>query len=54
MIIGVLLLIVGVFGILAGTVAFGDIGIACFIGGLAALLSGIGFIRLAKKEKQNK
>ncbi len=28
---------------------FGDIGIACMVGALAALLSGIGFMIVAKK-----
>lgn len=50
--IGFLLLLVGVFGLVAGSMAFGDIGIACIIGGLAALLSGIGFLMAAKKIKK--
>ena len=48
-IISILLLIVGIAGIIFSTLAFGDIGIACFIGGAAALLSGINFLILAKK-----
>ena len=44
-IIGVLLIIVGVVGIWAGTQAFGDIGIS-------ALLSGIGFMIAAGKMKK--
>ncbi len=43
-VMGVLLILVGVFGIVSATMAIGDIGIACGIGGAAALLSGIGFI----------
>ena len=43
-IIGVLLIVLGVIGILMGMAMFGDIGIACIVGSLAALLSGIGFM----------
>ena len=42
--IGILLILVGIGGLGAGSVAFGDIGIACMIGGASAFLSGIGFI----------
>lgn len=52
MIIGILLILVGAFGIFASTLAFGDIGIACLIGGLTALLSGIGFIRVSSRIKK--
>lgn len=41
--ISILLILVGIFGTFAGLNAFGDIGIACLIGGVTALLSGIGF-----------
>lgn len=51
-IIGILLVIVGVLGILMGMMMFGDIGIACIIGALAALLSGIGFMITAGKFKR--
>ena len=46
-IIGVLLGLLGIFGIVCGFLAFGDIGIACMIGGATALLSGAGFIRVS-------
>lgn len=42
-VIALLLFIVGIIGIVSSTIAFGDIGIACLIGGAAALLSGVGF-----------
>ena len=51
-IIGILLIIVGVLGILMGMMMFGDIGIACIIGALASLLSGIGFMITAGKFKR--
>ena len=51
MLIGILLILVGLFGLVSGTVAFGDIGIACAIGGITALLSGIGFISISRKLK---
>lgn len=47
--IGILLLILGIVGICLGGMMFGDIGIACFVGALAAILSGIGFLKVAKK-----
>ena len=48
-IIGILLIILGVIGIVMGAVMFGDIGIACIVGALAALLSGLGFLVTARK-----
>jgi hypothetical protein len=48
-VIGVLLIILGILGILMGLVMFGDIGIACIVGALAALLSGVGFVIAAGK-----
>lgn len=45
-VIGIILIIVGVIGILMGMMMFGDIGIACIVGALSALLSGIGFMTI--------
>lgn len=42
--IGILLLLTGAAGIGSGMIAFGDIGIACLIGGFSALFSGIGLL----------
>ena len=42
--IGIILIVLGVLGIFLGLMMFGDIGIACIVGALAALLSGIGFL----------
>ena len=36
-----------------GFMMFGDIGIACLVGALAALLSGIGFIKATKKYRRD-
>ncbi|MCD8149508.1 MAG: hypothetical protein LUE92_08090 [Clostridiales bacterium] len=47
--IGILLIIVGIIGIAMGCVMFGDIGIACIIGALSGLLSGIGFLAAARR-----
>ena len=47
--IGILLILLGIVGIVMGAMMFGDIGIACIVGALAALLSGIGFIMVSKK-----
>jgi hypothetical protein len=43
-IIGILLMILGVVGFALGSIMFGDIGIAAWIGSAAAFLSGIGFV----------
>ena len=51
-IIGILLILVGVAGILLGMMMFGDIGVACIVGALGALLSGIGFIVAAGRLKK--
>lgn len=51
-ILAILLILVGVLGCAAGMVAIGDIGIACMIGGITALLSGIGFWIVAGKLKK--
>lgn len=51
-VIGILLIILGIIGILMGMVMFGDIGIACIVGALSALLSGIGFLSVNKKLKE--
>lgn len=48
-IIGIIEIVLGVIGIMMGLMMFGDIGIACLVGALAALLSGIGFIITSKK-----
>ncbi len=50
-VIGILLIIVGILGILMGMMMFGDIGIACLVGAVTALLSGIGFMIVGKKLK---
>lgn len=49
-VIGILLIILGISGVILGLMMFGDIGIACIIGALGALLSGIGFVSLPKNK----
>ena len=44
LLIGILLIILGVIDLFLGMMMVGDIGIACIVGALAALLSGIGFL----------
>lgn len=51
-IISILLIVVGVVGIGLGLMMFGDIGIACIVGALGSLLSGIGFM-IANKKNRN-
>ncbi len=53
-VIGILLLIVGIIGIILGSMMFGDIGIAAFIGAAGSVLSGIGFLQVAKITKTEK
>ncbi len=47
--IGIILIILGVLGIVMGLMMFGDIGLACIVGSLSALLSGIGFLLVARR-----
>ncbi len=47
--IGIALIIIGALGILMGLMMFGDIGIACLVGAITALLSGIGFVKISKE-----
>lgn len=47
--IGFLLIVVGIIGVAMGGMMYGDIGITCIIGALAALLSGIGFLSASKR-----
>ena len=48
-VIGILLIILGMIGIVMGGMMFGDIGIACIVGAMSALLSGIGFLIASKR-----
>ena len=48
-VIAILLILLGVAGIFLGSMMFGDIGLACIVGALAALLSGIGFLMVSRK-----
>ncbi len=47
--IGIILIIWGALGILMGLMMFGDIGIACIVGAVTAILSGVGFLITDKK-----
>ena len=49
---GILLIVLGLAGIIMGGMMFGDIGIACIVGALSALLSGFGFISADKRIKK--
>ena len=49
--IGILLILLGIVGIVMGAMLFGDISIACIIGALSALLSGVGFLSVNKRMK---
>ncbi len=52
--IGIILIIWGVIGIAMGMMMFGDIGVACIVGAVTAILCGIGFIIANKKVKKIK
>lgn len=43
-VIGIILILIGFVGLFFSTLMFGDIGIACGVAAITALLSGIGFI----------
>ena len=47
--IGIILIVLGALGIVMGLMMFGDIGLACIVGALAALLSGIGFLLVSRR-----
>ncbi len=56
-VIGIILIIWGLLGGWMGMQMFGDIGIACIVGAVTALLSGVGFLMAGKKlekAKENK
>ncbi len=44
--IGIILVVIGILGIFLGSMMFGDIGLAAFIGAITAVVSGIGFIKI--------
>ena len=46
--IGKALIGVGTLGMLMGMMMFGDIGIAAMIGSIVGILSGVGFLQVAK------
>ena len=48
-VVWILLMLLGVLGILMGCVMYGDIGIACIVCALSALLSSIGFVIVCRK-----
>lgn len=50
--IGILLILLGIVGIVMGAMMFGDIGLACIVGAISALLSGVGFLSVDKKMKK--
>ena len=47
--IGIILIVWGALGILMGLMMFGDIGVACIVGAVTAILSGVGFLITDKK-----
>lgn len=47
--IGIILIVLGALGIFMGLMMFGDIGLACLVGALTAVLSGIGFLLVSKR-----
>lgn len=47
--IGIILIVLGALGIVMGLMMFGDIGLACIMGALSALLSGIGFLITSRR-----
>lgn len=53
-VIGIILVVLGILGIFMGMMMFGDIGIACLVGAVTALLSGIALIQVANAIKKLK
>ena len=52
-VIGIILIIWGVLGIVMGMMMFGDIGIACIVGAVSGILSGIGLLLASRKINKN-
>lgn len=48
-VIGIILIVLGALGIFMGLMMFGDIGLACLVGALTAVLSGIGFLLASRR-----
>ena len=47
--IGIILIVLGALGIVMGLMMFGDIGLACLVRALTAVLSGIGFLLVSRR-----
>ena len=52
LVIGIILIVWGAIGLVMGMMMFGDIGVACIVGAVTAILCGIGFIMASKKIKK--
>lgn len=52
-VIGIILIIWGVLGIIMGLMMYGDIGVACIVGAVSAILSGVGLILANGKINKN-
>ena len=50
--IGIILIVLGALGIVMGLMMFGDIGLACLVGALTAVLSGIGFLLVSRRVQE--
>lgn len=48
-VVGIILIVWGALGVVMGMMMFGDIGVACIVGAVTAILSGIGLIQANKK-----
>ena len=49
---GILLIVWGILGLMMGSFMFGDIGIACIVGAVTAILCGVGFLQGDKQIKR--
>ena len=47
--IGIILIVWGALGLFMGLMMFGDIGLACIVGAVTAILSGIGFLLASRR-----
>lgn len=47
--IGIILIVWGGLGLLMGLMMFGDIGLACIVGSVTSILSGIGFLLASRR-----
>ena len=50
--IGIILILVGCAGLFLGNIMFGDIGVTATYSGIVAIITGIGFLKIAHDQRK--